>query len=179
MKTPNKQAKLAKRYANALLKLEEIAKAPEILAQLNSVNEILNSSAELKGFLENRLIKKEDKKDVIKQVLQGVSQNITSLLCLLVDGDKFNYFGAILNEFEKLTNLKNNIVNVEIISAIDLDETEKDKIKTKLENKLSKQVNANYSIDEEIIAGLIIRIEDNVIDNSHRAKLNNLKKHLT
>lgn len=185
MKTqiPNKQLKLARRYATALSGLEGAS-----VEGLNSVAETLANSPDLSEFLNNKLIKKEDKKDVVAQVFgtlspggetgSSLSQNIINLLNILVDNDKFNYFEAIKNEFDKIALVKNNIVNVEIISAIELDEFECNKITQKLEQKLSKKVRADYSVDAQIIAGLIIKIGDNIIDNSQRAKLNNLKKYL-
>ncbi len=175
MKT-QKQSKLAKRYATALSKLD----GKDTLAQLNSINQILASSPDLKEFLLSKLIKKEDKKDVSKNVFStDVSQEVLNLLYILIDGDKFDHFGAISCEFEKIINDKNNIANARIISAVDLDDEDKTKIITKLEKKLSKKVQPSYFVDEKIIAGLVIKIGDDLIDNSHRTKLDNLKKYLT
>lgn len=172
---PNKQLKLAKRYSSALLKLENVQ---EIFSELNSIAQILSSSPDLVQFLENKIITKEDKKSVLNQVMLNFSSDVTSFLNILIDVDKFNYFNSILIQLEKMIDEKNGIKNVQIISAISLEDDYREKIIQKLEEKLSKKVKAEYSVDEKILAGLIIKIEDSVIDASHRAKLDNLKKHL-
>lgn len=172
---PNKQLKLAKRYSSALLKLENVQ---EIFSELNSIAQILTTSPDLIQFLENKIITKEDKKSVINQIMADFSPNVVNFLNLLIDGDKFNYFNSILIQFEKMIDEKNGIKNVQIISAINLEDDYREKITQKLEEKLSKKIKAEYFVDEKILAGLIIKIEDCVIDASHRAKLNNLEKHL-
>jgi len=181
MKILSKQLKLAKRYATALFKLGAEGKNyDEILSGLNFANEIFESSAELEGFLLNKTTKKEDKKDILKTVFKKGSLNeyVLNLLCILVEEHKFDHFAAIKQSFEIMVNDEKGIAIAQIISAVDLDDDDKNKIITKLETKLSKKINATYLVDEKIIASLVIKIGDNLVDNSHRTKLDNLKKHL-
>ena len=57
-------------------------------------------------------------------------------------------------------------------------EDAKNRLKQKLEEKLKKSVMINFEQDAEIIAGLVIRIGDSVIDNSLRHKLEDLSKEM-
>ena len=66
----------------------------------------------------------------------------------------------------------------ENISKHELTEAEKAQIKAKLENKFKKEFNLTNSINKEIISGLVIKIEDTLIDLSLRAKLNTFKKQI-
>ena len=181
MKILSKQLKLAKRYATALFKLgTQEGNYNELLSSLDFASQIFESSLELEGFLLSKTIKKEDKKGILNAVFKGDSLHVyaLNLLCILVEEHKFEYFAAIKQALEKMVNEQNNVAIAQITSAIDLDDEDKNKIITKLETKLSKKVSASYVVDEKIIAGLVIKIDDNLIDNSHRTKLNNLKKHL-
>lgn len=181
MKILSKQLKLAKRYATALFKLGmEEKNYDELLSSLNFASEIFESSPELEGFLLSKITKKEDKRSILNTIFKGKSLHIyvLNMLSILADEHKFDYFAAIKQSFEKMVNEENNVAVAQIVSAIDLDEDDKNKIIAKLEAKLSKTINASYVIDEKIIAGLVIKIGDNLIDNSHRTRLDNLKKHL-
>lgn len=54
----------------------------------------------------------------------------------------------------------------------------KERLQNKLEEKLSKRVEIVYSIDPEIVGGMIVEVEGKTIDNSVVTKLKNIKKQL-
>ena len=72
----------------------------------------------------------------------------------------------------------NNIQRVEVVSAIELDDNSKQKIIDKLQHRLQKNVIAQWQTDEEIIGGLVVKINDDVIDSSLKNKLENLSKNI-
>ena len=76
------------------------------------------------------------------------------------------------NELERIK----NIAHVNVTSAIELDDERKENIKTKIAQKLSKNVIIDWGVDEEIIAGLIFKIDELVVDNSIKHKLDDLSK---
>ena len=67
-----------------------------------------------------------------------------------------------------------NIVRVDITSAIDLTEERKTKIRNRIAEKLQKDVKVSWGVDADIIAGLIFNINDTVVDNSIKNKLDKL-----
>ena len=73
----------------------------------------------------------------------------------------------------------NNIVKPQIISAVELNEEQKNRIINKLQTKLSKIIQPEYEIKPDIIGGLIIEIDDRTIDCSLKTKFDNMKKQLT
>lgn len=172
----SKQLKIAKRYASALVAFDNNA---EILQELYSVCDVLQKSPDLKEFLENPIIKKNDKKSVLDEIfVKAFSPNVLNFMKLLVDKGRFSYFDAILSVLQSELDEKNNVARVLIISAVDLTEDEKKKVGKKLEEKLKKTVKPAYETDESIIAGLVVKIGDKVVDNSLRAKLDTMKRQL-
>ena len=69
-------------------------------------------------------------------------------------------------------------VEVEVISATTLTQEQLAEMSSKLEQRLERKVQLNCSIDEALIAGVIIRAGDMVIDNSARGRLNRLSDEL-
>ncbi|OIO19568.1 MAG: ATP synthase F1 subunit delta [Candidatus Magasanikbacteria bacterium CG_4_10_14_0_8_um_filter_32_14] len=81
----------------------------------------------------------------------------------------------IIVEFEKIAKKKQGIIEIEITSARKLDKDIVEKIK----ESFAKQVEAVEKIDESLIGGVRVKLEDRILDASVRMQLINLKKSLT
>ena len=97
---------------------------------------------------------------------------------LLVDKDRFNLIDEILESYSKDVDKQKNIQKVSVISAIELDEELKSKLINKLAQKLNKNIELETQLDKDIIAGLVIKTEDNVIDMSLKHKFEEMKKEI-
>lgn len=171
----SKQIKIAKRYA---LALSSLTNNNELLQELETVATTLNDSKDLHNFLLNPIITISDKKEILSKVFSDFSENLKNFLNILVEKNRFEYFNSILEELKSIIDESNNVKRVEIISAVDLYEEEKSRLIDTLQRKLNSTVSAQYSIDESILAGLIIKIGDKVIDNSLKTRFVGLKKQL-
>lgn len=65
-------------------------------------------------------------------------------------------------------------VDVEVTSAIELTKQQLANISAAMEKRLSRKVKLNCKIDKSVIAGMIIRAGDLVIDGSVRGRLERL-----
>ncbi len=63
---------------------------------------------------------------------------------------------------------------VDVISASQLSEAQLEKIVGAMEKRLSRKVKLNCKIDKSVMAGVIIRAGDMVIDGSVRGRLDRL-----
>ena len=173
---------IAKRYSDALFNLVESNNLDiqSINSQLKSVSESLNNSDDLRNFMSNPVMTSEQKKDVIVSILNGrVDSVIINFIKLLIDKERFFAFKEITESFSNSVDRLNNIQRVQVTSAIELKAELKNKLREKLSNKLNKNIELVMDIDKSIIAGLIIKINDNVIDMSLRHKFEELSKEMT
>ncbi len=179
--TDIKSIKISRKYSNALFNLAvENNNNDKIYDDLIFVVETINTNIELKNFLFSPIIKNEDKKDVLQKLFSiHINKTTLDFLYLLIDENRLNFIEGILNQFSELYNNSKNIVKPLIISAIDLNENQKQRLVEKLEKKLEKKVLPEYQIKPEIVGGLIIEIGDKTIDCSIKTKFNNMKKELT
>ena len=69
-------------------------------------------------------------------------------------------------------------MDVEVISAYEVDEATGQALAAGLKQKLKREINLSSSVDASLIGGAIIRAEDMVIDNSVRGKLEKLSQAL-
>lgn len=171
----------AKNYADALVKLgqDNVVSYDDILNNLEIIQEICNKSNDLTAVLENPAISQDTKISIIDEIFSKyVNEKIRDFLKILIEKKRFNELDGIIAAYQEELDKINNLQRVEVISAIELDDNSKQKIIDKLQNRLQKNVIAQWQTDEEIIGGLVVKINDDVIDSSLKNKLENLSKNI-
>lgn len=172
---------IADRYADALVKTARDGKLAfeKISDDLNLVKSTLNQSKDLNEFLTMPLVSIDDKKEIIDKVFsKEIDTLIINFLKVMIDKNRFELFDDVLESFNKSMDSINNISRIKVTSAVEMTEDAKKKLKIKLEEKLKKNVIFDLDINQDIIAGLVIRIGDNIIDMSLKHKLEDLSKNI-
>ena len=172
----------SKRWAKALIELtqeDESISKESVLADLRSIAETFDSSEELSNVVNNPSISTEEKQIVICKLFQDkVVPIVYNFLFALNLKKRLNLISDITDEFEKELEELKNIVRVDITSAIDLSDEKKEDIKNRVAEKLQRDVKVSYGVDKDIIAGLIFNINDTVVDNSIKHKLDKLSENI-
>ncbi len=157
---------IAKTYANSL--------SDGGLNDLQTVMTILESSNELNTVLTSPIIHK--KQEIIDEVFKNeIGSEVLNLLKILADKGRFSEFKNIFEEYKKLQDEKNGVKSVTVISAIELKDEYKSQITDALAKRINKKINAAWQINPEIIGGLVVKIDDDIIDTSIKNKLDNLR----
>ena len=168
----------AKSYCDALF---EIAKEENKLdiykEQLCLVKDLMVQDAKFQSVMNHPKIRKEEKKELLEAVYQGrIEGMLLNFMKLLVDKNRFRILPDITKEFVKSYNIENGIQVVSIKSAQTLSVAEQNRLKETLEKKLGKTIDPVFSVDHDLMAGIRIKITDQSIDNTAKAKLDRLKK---
>lgn len=86
----------------------------------------------------------------------------------------------IIKAFEKVYNAKNNIVQAHVTTAMPLTNIQKEKIEGKIMRLYGAQdADIAYKEDQTIMAGVVIRVGDEIMDSSVRKRLRTLMQQLT
>ena len=171
----------AKNYSEALIKIvrDNILSYEEVQDDLNTISQILDMSEDLRMTLQNPTITDEIKSEITDEVFgKEIHPELVNFLKILIEKKRFGEFYQIKADYAMKLDEINNIQTVEIISAVPLNSEYQEQIITKLKGKLNKNIRPNWSINEDIIAGLIFKISDDVIDTSIKNKLDKLNKNL-
>lgn len=169
---------VAQSYSDALFSLaQEEQKLDVYKEQLCFVNEQVQENKEFLRVLTHPKIHKEEKKTTIAEVFgDAIDHTLLNFLKLLIDKGRFQNLNDITKEFMKRYNEVNNIVVAYVRSAKELKEEEMKRLQEMLEKKLSKHVELKCFVDPTLIAGLRIKINDMVLDNSALSRMENLKQ---
>ena len=168
---------LAKSYADALYELAQDEK--QLLRfkdQLKKMDQLMDENASFYQILTHPKIHKTEKKQSLETVCKSfLDHTVLNFLKLLIDKGRFQKLHEITKEMEHRYYDEHNIVIADVRSAKALDTSERDRLKEMLEKKLAKTVDMRCHVDETLIAGLRIKINDLVLDNSALKRIDQLK----
>ncbi len=168
-------------YAEALFSLAcEENKVDSLYDEVRALEDILEQNPDLTVLMNHPKVTKEEKQKVIKEVFDGrASGELTGLLNLLLQKDRYSELPAILKFFEARVKEHKGIGVAYVTSAVELSAARRKEIEAKLLSTTSyRSMEMNFAVDESLIGGLVIRIGDRVVDSSIKTKLEGLKREL-
>lgn len=97
-----------------------------------------------------------------------------NLIRVMAENRRLIVLPAVLTQFIQLRASLESTIEVDVISACELNPQQRAKISSAMEKRLSRSVKLICKIDKSVIAGVIIRAGDMVIDSSVRNRLQRL-----
>lgn len=167
-------AEIAEPYAEALMSLaKDNNLTDEIGDNVRSFLSLLSESSELKTFLENPLLKAEEKQEVLKQVIgDQINDYLLKFLLLLVERRRIVFVEGIFQKYLELLRKLNNTVLAEVTSAVEIGEEDKEQLVEKVKQLTdAASVEIETKVDPDIIGGLIIKVGSQVYDASIKGQL--------
>ena len=138
----------------------------------------MKKEKQLLRFFEHPSISTEKKKNVVEELcgrLQ-IGDKIGKLLVLLNERGKIIFLEKIIEYFEQVVDRRLNQIRVYVTSAQSLTDINIDRMKTALNKILEKTILIDTKVDESLIGGVILRIGDQVADDTIRNRLRILKQ---
>ena len=172
---------ISKTYGEALFELaSEEQKLDVLFEEAKVVCDILQKNTDFGKLMTHPKIPKEDKVKIAEKIFKGrVSDELTGFLVLIIKKERCAEIDAILTYFIQRVKEKKHIGVAYVTTAAAPDKYTQEKIKKRLlETTKYKEMEMHFMVDASIIGGMIIRIDDRVIDSAITTKLNNLKKQL-
>ena len=168
---------VANSYGEALFELAlEKNALDDMLQEVVCIQNVIEENADFRKFLSHPQISKEEKISVVEKVFkEKASNDIVGLLVMIVKKDRSNEIDAIFDYFVKKVKEYNHVGVASVTSAIELSDTQKKKIVDRLIDLTDyKEFEISYTVDKNILGGLIIRIGDRVVDSSLKNKLESM-----
>ena len=170
---------VGKRYAEALSgNISDDSQLGVALKNLKDFGEAMKKEKQLLRFFEHPSISTEKKKNVVEELcgrLQ-IGDKTGNLLVLLNERGKIIFLEKIIEYFEQGVDRRLNQLRDYVTSAHSLTDANIDRLKTALNKILEKTILIDTKVDESLIGGLILRIGDQVADDTIRNRLRILKQ---
>ncbi|HGJ5872367.1 F0F1 ATP synthase subunit delta [Arsenophonus apicola] len=103
-----------------------------------------------------------------------IDEHVRNLIRIMAENGRLSTLPEVLKQFIQLRAFLESTVDIDVISATELNEKQQFKISAAMEKRLSRKVKLNCKIDKSVIAGVIIRAGDLVIDGSVRGRIERL-----
>ncbi len=170
---------VASRYGQALYSLA--LDKGQILKWQEEIKEIMrafNENADFIMVLGSEFLSIEERQQILANTLKGISNEIISLLQIVIANHRTDEINNILLAFNTLCNEYKGVEEGYLYSSIRLDESTIKKLETKISEVEHHQVELHNVIDPTLIGGVKVVIHDRVYDGSLKYHLEQMKKDL-
>ncbi len=172
---------VSKTYGEALFELAiEENKLDDFLEEAQLVLKLIDENPDFSKLMNHPRIDMEEKVKVVENVFgSNLSKEITGLLRLIVQKDRYGEVEEILGWFIRQVKQEKGIGEAFVTSAAPLSDAQKKQIEDRLLATTSyKEMEMHFEVDEALIGGLRIRIKDRVVDSSIQSRLADMKNEL-
>jgi F-type H+-transporting ATPase subunit delta len=128
-------------------------------------------------LLSSPIIHTSEKKDVFEQLFQKKVHALTyDFLILLLDKNREEWLPSIIDFFMKLSDEARGIIRAQLVTAYKFAGEQLKALKKQLDVFSGKNVVLVQQVDESLLGGFVVRLDDTVIDTSLRNQLAKLRE---
>lgn len=174
--------RLASRYAKSLIDIaQEMNVLEDVLDDMELIQQICQSNPDLVMMLKSPIVKGDKKTAVLHAILESRTQQVSlSFIDLLVNKGRENYLPEIAEAFYAQYKEMKSIRTVHLTTAVAIDEDLKKMIYDKVAASIQDgHVELKTEIDENLIGGFTLEVDDKLFDASIRRDLADIKKQFT
>lgn len=172
-------SKVASRYAKALFdSTSDSGDVEKVAADLKALQDLLSQVPEFTKFIENPSIAVVDKVQFADQQF-GASINlwVLRLIKILMENHRMAIFPQVVEHFSHLLNQRDNVTQAEIVTAVELEAELCKRLQKTLESTFHfSRVDIQNRVEPGLLGGIIVKIQDKVIDGSYIGRLEALRK---
>lgn len=172
---------LAVAYARSVLELATAQnQAREIGQELDEIGQIVDSDPLFANFLSSPAIGEEERGRVVEKVFGGgrVAPLVFNFLRVANRKGRLGILRQIALAYGELLEQQMGIVEVDVTVAHRLTSEQAEEVRSRIGAVLKREVVLHQYVDESIIGGLVIRVEDRLLDASVRAQLQAVRRKL-
>jgi F-type H+-transporting ATPase subunit delta len=169
---------VARRYAQALLELGVEAGTLEMLVeQFTTLAGAWDTSHDLRNALENPLVAHEAKRAVMDELCTqlGASPLTRNAVKMLIDRRRIQVLPYVAQYLRELADKRRGVLRAEVTTAAPLSDAYYARLQAQLEKMTGQKVVVDRRTDPTLVAGVVTRIGDRILDGSLRTRLTSLR----
>ena len=172
---------VAERYAQAIFELGlETGGVTALIEDFHRLAEVYEESEELRKIMSNPLVPEQDRLAIAGEMADrlGLVDLAKNAVKLIARRKRMSAVPAIAEVLDRLSDQRAGIVRATVVSAEPLSEPFAERLSEELKVMTGKRIVLDQQHDPDLLAGLIVRIGDRVIDGTARTRLAELYSHL-
>lgn len=171
------------RYANAFADVVTSARldTAAIDRQLTDFLATWDGSPELRSFFVNPAIPARQKVEILDKLNAklGMQKELRNLIAVLIDNDRIGSVAEVAAAYRRILQEQLGIRPAEIVTARALSQEERNILVTQVGKLAGAKIDPNFTLDQSILGGAVVRIGSTVYDGSVRGRLERLRDALT
>jgi F-type H+-transporting ATPase subunit delta len=173
--------RVAHRYAKSLISLaRDHSSVDEIQSDLQLIQQALRESKDLGLMLKSPVVLNDKKLRVLDGIFAGkISEISLSFIRILVEKGREALLHGIAESGLALIRELKNIQRAEVTTAVPMDDATRERVQAEARKLHDGGIELLERVDESIIGGFILKMNDRMVDASTRQQLQTLRRELT
>ena len=158
-----------------------MGKLEKVYGDLEAIRKFASSDPSFKLFLETPGIKRDQKQNVVDDICKATKADelTKNFLSLLLDNRRLANVTGIVDIFEEYYRKDLGQVLCTVTSAAELGNAQRKLVEDAISTRMKgKKLVVSYDVSKSILGGLVVKIEDQVLDYSVNSKIDRLKAQL-
>ena len=164
-------------YARSVLELaNEKQQAGDVGRDLAAIRTLLDQNPSFASFLGDPGIGASEKTQTLEKLFRGrAAPLVMNLLLVLNTRGRIGLLGPVADAYAHLLDEQLGIVEDDVTVARRLDPEQLDQVSQRVSQTLGRNAVVHQYVDEGIIGGMVLRVEDRLIDASVKTQLDTMR----
>jgi len=167
---------VAGRYAKSLIALAVEQNALDAVHNdMLAFSKVCEENRDFKVLLNNPIVNHAKKLEILTAVFAGKVNDLTmAIFNIITRKNRESIIYDISKEFHNQYNAIKGISKAEVVTSIALDKKQLASFEQLVEKAINKKVELDSQVDEDLIGGFVLTVEDTQVDASVKSQLNKL-----
>ncbi|HEV2770088.1 MAG TPA: ATP synthase F1 subunit delta [Solirubrobacteraceae bacterium] len=168
---------IAEVYARSLFEVaREQGKLDAVREQLGEFADALDAQRDLAVFFFSPYFTTQEKADGLERVLVDADETVVNFLRLLIERHRMPAVFRVRRRLDALWERENRVLPVQITSATQLDEETVKRIGDRIGEQTGQRIELTAQVEPAIVGGIVLRVGNQILDASIRARLDRLRR---
>lgn len=168
------------RYAKAFV---DIPASPqqltERISELEAIVEGFDKVPEALRYLQDPQFSYDEKEHCLQKTFkERVDKTVYYFLLTVLKKKRFDFFSKIVEKAREISFKRAGNLCVKLTTFFPLTDAQKEQFKAKIKAYFQKDVYVHYQVDPNILGGVVLEVNDKVMDASVATQLDNLKREM-
>jgi F-type H+-transporting ATPase subunit delta len=172
---------LVSRYAKALLQLaSKHNQAESVRDELKALGEVLGKSTAFRAVIADPGVSEAVRQNLLSKTFGGgrLSPVMMNFLGLLNSKNRMNLLPEVIETYQDLLEEQLGNIEVDVTTAHRLTPEQLETVRERVSAALKRNAVVHQYVDDSIIGGLVLRVQDKLIDASVRHQLETMRRQL-